>query len=82
MYLFIAKKNYWIAMIPGTFMTMATVTYILNAKIGFGLSLTVAYIGAATITAAIIALFFYAAKNARAANLPLEDDVSGWNKVA
>lgn len=82
MYLFIAKKNYWIAMIPGTFMTMATMTYILNAKIGFGLSLNISYVGAAIITAAIIVLFFYAAKNARAANLPLEEDVSGWNKVA
>ncbi|MBS4192105.1 carbon starvation protein A [Bacillus sp. FJAT-49705] len=82
MYLFIAKKNYWIAMIPGTFMTMATMTYILNAKIGFGLSLNTSYIGAIIITAVIIVLFYIGAKKARMNNLPLEDDVSGWKKVS
>lgn len=82
MYLFIAKKNYWIAMIPGAFMTMATTTYIINAPIGFGQSMTVAYIGAAIVTAAIIAIFFKAAIKARANNVPLDEDISNWNKVA
>lgn len=82
MYLFIAKKNYWIAMIPGTFMTMATMTYILNAKIGFNLPLNIAYVGGAIITVAIIVIFFIAAKKARANNIPLEIDVSDYNKVA
>ncbi|WP_210364022.1 carbon starvation protein A [Bacillus sp. REN3] len=82
MYLFIAKKNFWIAMIPGAFMTMATTTYIINAPIGFGQSMTVAYIGAAIVTAAIIAIFFKAAIKARANNVPLDEDISNWNKVA
>ncbi|TDL77923.1 carbon starvation CstA family protein [Peribacillus frigoritolerans] len=82
MYLFIAKKNYWIAMIPGIFMTMVTVTYILNAPIGFGLSMTTSYIGAAIATIAVIVTFYIAAKKARANNLPLEDDVSGWKQVS
>nr|WP_242035168.1 carbon starvation CstA family protein [Mesobacillus harenae] len=82
MYLFIAKKNYWIAAVPGIFMTMATTTYILNAPIGFGLSLNVAYIGAAIATVAVTVIFFIAAKKARANNLPLEEDISGWKKVA
>lgn len=76
MYLFIAKKNYWIAAIPATFMSMATTTYILNAKIGFGLSLNVSYIIAAIITAAIVTTFFKAAVKARKAELPLEEDIS------
>ncbi|APH05435.1 carbon starvation protein A [Bacillus weihaiensis] len=75
MYLFIAKKNYWIAMIPGIFMTMATTTYILNAAIGFGLPLTISYIGASIITAVIIALFYKAASKSRANALPLDDDI-------
>lgn len=82
MYLFIAKKNYWIAMIPGIFMTMVTVTYILNAPIGFGLSMTTSYIGAAIATIAVTVTFYIAAKKARANNLPLEDDVSGWKQVS
>ncbi|WP_442598418.1 carbon starvation CstA family protein [Neobacillus sp. D3-1R] len=82
MYLFIAKKNYWIAMIPGIFMTMATMTYILNATIGFNLPLNVSYVVGAIVTAAIIAIFFKAAVKARANNLPLEEDISNWNKVA
>ncbi|WP_019415200.1 carbon starvation protein A [Paenisporosarcina sp. TG20] len=79
MYLFIAKKNYWIAMIPAIFITMATTTYIINAPIGFGLSLNAAYIGATIITIIIIVLFFNAAKKNRAANLNLEEDISNWS---
>lgn len=79
MYLFIAKKNYWIAMIPAIFITMATTTYIINAPIGFGLSLNAAYIGATIITLSIIVLFFNAAKKNRAANIPLEEDISKWS---
>lgn len=81
MYLFIAKKNYWIAMIPAVFITMATMTYIINAPIGFGLSLNAAYVGAAIITIIIILLFFKAAKKNRADNLPLEVDVSSWSRT-
>jgi carbon starvation protein CstA len=76
MYLFIAKKNYWIAMIPGIFMTMATTTYILNAAIGFGLPMDISYIGASIATALIIALFYKAAIKARANNLQLDDDAN------
>jgi carbon starvation protein CstA len=82
MYLYVAKKNYWIPLLPGVFMLMATMTYILNAPIGFGLSLNSAYIGGAIITVLLTILFFYAAKNARAKQIPLEDDISDWNKVA
>jgi carbon starvation protein CstA len=82
MYLFIAKKNYWIAMIPGIFMTMATTSYILNAQIGFGQSLTVSNIGAAIVTVAITVIFFNAAKKARANNVQLDEDISNYNKVA
>lgn len=79
MFLFIAKKNYWIALIPGVFMTMATTTYILNAPIGFGLSMNTSYIGAAIITAAIIVIFFKAANKSRNNNVPLEIDISDNN---
>lgn len=75
MYLFIAKKNYWIAMIPGIFMTMATTTYILNAAIGFGLPLNVSYIGASIVTIIITVLFYKAAIKSRANNLKLDDDI-------
>ncbi|WP_078411604.1 carbon starvation CstA family protein [Priestia abyssalis] len=80
MYLFIAKKNYWIAMIPGVFMTMATFTYILNAQIGFGLSMNVSYVAAAVITAAIIVIFFMAATKSRQNGVQLDEDIS--SKVA
>ncbi|RKR06857.1 carbon starvation protein CstA [Kushneria sinocarnis] len=57
MYLVLAKKPYWITLIPALFMTMATFTYIAWAPIGFGLPLTVAYVVAALGTAAALALF-------------------------
>ncbi|WP_394190856.1 carbon starvation protein A [Paenisporosarcina quisquiliarum] len=78
MYLYIAKKNYWVALIPGTFMLYTTMTYILNAQIGFRLPMNVAYIGASVITIALVALFFVAANKARTDQIPLEEDVSGW----
>ncbi|AQQ52510.1 carbon starvation CstA family protein [Planococcus lenghuensis] len=59
MYLAIQKKNFWIAAVPATFITMATFTYILNAQIGFGLPLDIAYIGGTVITAVIIIAFFW-----------------------
>lgn len=43
-YLFTAKKPYIIAMIPGAFYAFIIATYIMNAKIGFGLPLNVSYI--------------------------------------
>jgi carbon starvation protein CstA len=82
MYLYVAKKNYWISLIPGMFMLMATTTYILNAPIGFGMALSTSYIGAAVISVILVITFFAAAKKARANNIPLEEDVSNWNRVA
>jgi carbon starvation protein CstA len=82
MYLYIARKNYWVALVPGSFMLVMVITYILNAKIGFGLSMNAAWIGGFIGAAVLIGLFFNAAKKARANNLPLEEDISGWNRVA
>ncbi|QPC45759.1 carbon starvation protein A [Mangrovibacillus cuniculi] len=57
MYLGLQKKNHYIASIPATFMTMVCVTYILNAPIGFGLSMSVSFIGATVVTVLFVALF-------------------------
>jgi carbon starvation protein CstA len=82
MYLYIAKKNFWIALVPGSFMLVMVITYILNAQIGFRLPMNIAWIGGFIGTAALVALFFAAAKKARANNLPLEEDISDYNRVA
>ncbi|WP_102348477.1 carbon starvation CstA family protein [Bacillus sp. Marseille-P3661] len=82
MYLYIARKNYWIALVPGTFMLLMVITYILNAKIGFGLNMGTAWIGGYIGTIILVLLFFKAAKKARANALPLEEDISDWNNVA
>ncbi len=57
MYLILAKKPYWLTLLPALFMTMATFTYIAWAPIGFGLPLTMAYVVAALGTAVALALF-------------------------
>lgn len=79
MYLFLSRKNYWIAAVPATFMTMATFTYILNAQIGFGLSLNLSYILAAIITVGIVVTFFTAARRGLNKNIPLEEE---WKTTA
>ena len=43
MYLLLAKKNFWVASIPATFMTWNIFVYILSQKIGLGLDLTLSY---------------------------------------
>ncbi|MDQ0216290.1 carbon starvation protein CstA [Oikeobacillus pervagus] len=75
MYLFIAKKNYFIAMIPAIFITMATMTYILNAQIGFNLPMNISYIGGTAITILIIVAFYRKAGKSRQENLPLEEEL-------
>lgn len=82
MYLYIAKKNYWIPLIPGAFMLVMVITYILNAQIGFRLSMGISWYGGIIGAAVLLVLFFRAAKKARANNLPLDEDISGWNRVA
>ncbi|WP_144511752.1 carbon starvation protein A [Bacillus sp. FJAT-22090] len=62
MYLALQKKNFWIAAIPATFITMATLTYIFNAPIGFGLSMQTSYIAAIIGTVIIIIGFFWGLK--------------------
>lgn len=78
MYLYIDRRNYWIALLPGTFMLMAVTTYILNMPIGFGLPADISQILAAVITAVLVVLFFYAARRARNQNTPLEEDISNF----
>ncbi|WP_338471165.1 carbon starvation CstA family protein [Niallia sp. XMNu-256] len=82
MYLYIARKNYWISLIPGTFMLIMVITYILNAPIGFRLPMNVSWIGGFVGAALIVLLFFYAGNKARANRLPIEEDVSNWNRGA
>lgn len=67
MYLALQKKNYWIAALPATFITMTTFTYILNAQIGFGLSMNLSYAVAAIITLIIVLAFFISLRRKLAA---------------
>ena len=82
MYLYMAKKNYWVSLIPGTFMLVMVITYILNAKIGFQLPMNISWYGGIIGTAILLLLFFRAAKKARANPIPYDEDVSNWNKAA
>lgn len=63
MYLYLHDKNYWIAAIPACFITMTTFTYILNAKIGFGISMNASYVIASVATSVVILLFYRKASN-------------------
>ncbi|MGO1922986.1 MAG: carbon starvation CstA family protein [Jeotgalicoccus sp.] len=80
MYLFIGKRNYWIAVVPAVFMTMTVSTYIFNAPIGLNLSMNISLIISAIITVLITILFFSSAKKRRSENIPLEVDVSDWDE--
>ena len=52
----------WMTLIPGMFYTYICSCYILNAKLGFGQSWTVAYIGGAIVTAIYTVLVIWRGK--------------------
>lgn len=56
-YLYKNKKNYFVAIIPAIFMTMVSITYILQAKEGFQLNLTISNIISSVVTVICIATF-------------------------
>lgn len=58
MYLFIKGKADVVSLIPAIFMTLMTVVYILNAKIGFNIPLYMTYIVDMVITVILTAVFF------------------------
>ncbi|MBP2078438.1 carbon starvation protein A [Oceanobacillus polygoni] len=82
MYLYIARKNYFVSLIPGTFMLVMVITYIMSQPIGFNLPMNISWAGGFIGAAIILVLFFKAAKKARANNIPLEIDVSDWKKAS
>lgn len=63
----------WIPLIPGGFYTFVTMSYIFNAKIGFNLSWTAAYIIAVILAAAYIAAIIIAGTKRKKAPLNKHD---------
>lgn len=74
MYLGLQRKPHWVATLPAIFMTMVTFTYILNAPIGFGLSMNISYMGAGLVTAAAIVAFAYTLRKRLAGGTEIEVD--------
>ncbi|MGF6907332.1 carbon starvation CstA family protein [Fusobacterium sp. PH5-44] len=62
-YLVANKKNYWIAVIPATFMSAVSLTYILIAKEGFKLPTSFAYPAGIIFALFCFALFLWKSKN-------------------
>ncbi|GAB6434052.1 MULTISPECIES: carbon starvation CstA family protein [Bacillus] len=72
MYLFIKGKPYVVSLIPAIFMTLMTVIYILNAKIGFNIPLNTSYIVGTVITVILTAVFFIKAVKNRNENIEVD----------
>ena len=83
MYLFVKKKNYFIALIPAIFITDMVLTYILyDSNLGFGLSYPLAHTGGITLTILITALFFWKGNKNRGENLAVDMEVPPINDAA
>lgn len=65
MYLYIQGKNYFVSMVPATFITYMVFVYILNQKIGFNLDLNTSYILGLFLTAGIVGMFYVKARKNR-----------------
>ncbi|BCC28939.1 carbon starvation CstA family protein [Bacillus cereus] len=75
MYLFIKGKAYVVSLIPAIFMTLMTVIYILNAKIGFNIPLNTSYMVGAVITVILTAVFFVKAVKNKNENIEVDVQV-------
>lgn len=69
MYLLVKGKQFWIPLIPALFITYMVFIYILNAKIGFNLSLNTSYIGGIILTIIFTLWFFKKAKENKKNNI-------------
>ena len=59
-YLFKAKKLYWVTLVPAVFMTAVITTYLLFAPEGFSLSMQISYsIGITVSLASLIGFLVY-----------------------
>ncbi|KOS29153.1 carbon starvation protein CstA [Bacillus anthracis] len=72
MYLFIKGKPYVVSLIPAILITLMTVIYILNAKIGFNIPLNTSYIIGAVITVILTAIFFMKAMKNKNENIEVD----------
>jgi carbon starvation protein CstA len=83
MYLFVKKKNYFIALIPAIFITDMVLTYILyDSNLGFGLSYPIAHTGGIILTILITALFFWKGNKNRRENLAVDMEIPSYHDAA
>ncbi len=81
MYLFVKKKNYFIALIPAVFITDMVLTYILyDSNLGLGLSYQATHTGGIIMTVVITALFFWKARKNKRENLVVDLEVPSLPK--
>lgn len=59
MYLFFEKKNYWMTVVPATFMSAVSMTYLFYAEECFGLGTEIAYPAGIIISVLILGLFLF-----------------------
>lgn len=76
MYLFIKGRNYIISLVPAIFITYMVFVYILNAKIGFNLDLTLSFYIGIPLTLGLIYAFFVKAKRNRIDQVQTDEDVA------
>ncbi len=65
MYLYVYKKNMWIAVIPATFMSAVSVTYIFQAPEGLKLPTSISYPVGIVTAVCFLALFLYTTKKTK-----------------
>ncbi|HLR02132.1 MAG TPA: carbon starvation CstA family protein [Virgibacillus sp.] len=76
MYLYAKGKNYIVSLVPGLFITYMVFVYILNAKIGFNLDLTLSFIVGAVLTVILTVMFFIKAKNNKSESIETDVDIA------
>lgn len=82
MYLFLARKNHWIATVPAAFMTSMVFSYIIyEPNMGFGQGVAFSNVAGVICSSIITAIFFGTALKKRGSSLLLDEDVSGFQSI-
>ncbi|TQS71112.1 carbon starvation protein A [Ornithinibacillus gellani] len=83
MYLFVKKKNYFVALLPALFITDMVLTYILyDNNLGFGLSYPLSHAGGFIMTILCATLFFWKGNKNRTEGLSVDIELPPKNTAA
>jgi len=81
-YLFLKNRNYFVTLVPGTFMLYMVILYILTEQIGFGMEMGISYWISAGLTLVVLGALAYRLKSLKEELNPDSDLINDQKPIA